>query len=52
MKIKFESNNDLPLGEIINISVCVTIAKSVFQENDKCFFEYEHKYEDNFYAVS
>ena len=34
MKIKFESSDDLPLGEILNIPVCVIITKSVFQEND------------------
>ena len=29
-KIKFESNDDLSLGKILNILVCVIIAKSVF----------------------
>ena len=60
MKIKFESNDDLPLGKILNIPLCVIITKSVFQENDKyypqvqfkdCFFEYEHEYEDDSYVV-
>ena len=37
MKIKFESNDDSPLGEIINIPVCVLVAKPVFQENDKYY---------------
>ena len=34
MKIKFESDDDLPLGKILNIPLCVIIVKSVFQEND------------------
>ena len=60
MKIKFESNDDLPLSEILNIPVCVITAKSVFQKNDKhypqvhlkdCFYEYEHENEDDSYVV-
>ena len=60
MKIKFESNDDLPLDEIINIPLCVITAKTVFQENDKyypqvhlkdCFYEYEHEHGDNSYVV-
>ena len=60
MKIKFESNDDLPLGEILNIPACVITAMSVFQENDKyhsqvhlkdCFYEYEHENENDSYAV-
>ena len=35
MKIKFESDDYLPLGKVLNIFVCVITAKSVFQENDK-----------------
>ena len=54
MKIKFESDNDLPLGKILNISVCVIIVRPSFQENDKyypqvhlhkCLYEYEYKNE-------
>ena len=56
MKIKFESNDDLPLGKILNIPVCVIIVKSVFQENGKYYpqvflKEYDNKYEDYSYAV-
>ena len=60
MKIKFESDDDLPFGKILNIPVCVIIVKSVFQENDRsylqfflkeCFYEYEHEYEDDSYVV-
>ena len=36
----FESNDDLPLGKILNIPVCVIIAKSVF------FFK-KYKYYNN-----
>ena len=50
MKIKFKTNDDLPLGKIINIPVCVIIVSSVFKEDGKyypqvllyeCFYEYE-----------
>ena len=37
MKIRFESDDDLPLGKILNIPLCVTIVKSIFQENDKYY---------------
>ena len=49
MKIKFESDDNLPLGKILNIHACAIIVQSVFQENDKyypqvhlhgCFYEY------------
>ena len=33
MKIKFELNDDLSLGKILNIPVCVIIVRSVFQKN-------------------
>ena len=48
MKIKFEFDYGLPLGKILNIPVCVIIAKSAFEGNVKyysqvylkdCFFE-------------
>ena len=50
MKIKFESDDDLPLGKLINIPVCAIIVKDVFEEDSKyypqvllheCFYEYE-----------
>ena len=50
MKIKFESDDDLPLGKTINIPLCVIIVKGVFEEDSKyypqvllreCFYEYE-----------
>ena len=50
MKIKFESNDDLPLGKILNIPVFIIIVRSVFEEDGKyyqqvllheCLYEYE-----------
>ena len=29
MKVRFESDNDLPLGEILNIPVCIIAVRSV-----------------------
>ena len=58
IKIRFESDDNLPLGKILNIPVCVIIVRSLFQENNKyygqiflheCFYEYEH--EDDSYSV-
>ena len=37
MKIKFESDDDLPLSKIINIPVCVIIVNSVFEEDSKYY---------------
>ena len=37
MKIKFESDDDLPLGKMLNITVCLVIVRSVFQENYKYY---------------
>ena len=54
MKIKFESDDDLPLGKILNIPMCVKIGKSAFEENGKyhpqvhlinCFFSMTIKME-------
>ena len=53
MKTKFESNDGLPLGKILNIPMCVIIVRSILEENNKCytqvllhecFYEYEKKY--------
>ena len=53
MKIKFESDDDLPFSKIINIPV---IIRGVFEEDSKyypqvllndCFYEYEHEYEES-----
>ena len=37
MKIKFKTNDDLPLSKIINIPVCVVIVSSIFKENDEYY---------------
>ena len=37
MKIRFESDDDLPLGKILNVPVCVIIVRSVFQEKNKYY---------------
>ena len=36
-KIKFESDDDLSLGKLLNILVCVIIVRSVFQENNNYY---------------
>ena len=55
-KIKFESDDDLPLSKILNIPVFIIVVESVFKENNndypqvhlhECLYEYEHK-NDNF----
>ena len=60
MKIKFESNDDLPLGKILSIPVCIVTIGSVFQEYNSCYpqiclheclYEYEYKDEDDFYSI-
>ena len=51
MRIKFESDYGLLLGKILNIPVCVIIAKSIFEKNGKyylqvhlkdCYFECDY----------
>ena len=37
MKIKFESDNDLPLGKILSIPVYIIAVRSVFQENNNYY---------------
>ena len=50
MNIKFESKDDLALGKILNIPVCIIIVRSVFEEGGtyfpqvllhECLYEYE-----------
>ena len=48
MKIRFESDDNLPLGKILNILVDAIIVKSVFQVHlHVCFYEHEYEYEDD-----
>ena len=35
MKIRFKTNDDLPLNKIINIPVCVVITSSIFKEDNE-----------------
>ena len=60
MKIKFESDDNLPLGKVLNIPVCIIIVQSVFQESKnyypqvhlhECFYEYEYEDEDDCYSI-
>ena len=37
MKIKFESDNDLPLGKTFNIPHMIIVAASVFEKNGKYY---------------
>ena len=67
IKIKCESDDNLPFGELLNIPVCVIIVKSVFAKNSNYYpqvylheclkyehkehKEYEHKDENDFYFI-
>ena len=51
MKIRFESDYGLPLNQMLNIPVCIIIARSIFEENGKyypqvylkdCFFDCDY----------
>ena len=37
IKIRFESDDDLPLGKILNIALCVIVVRSVFQEDNNYY---------------
>ena len=37
IKIKFKTDDDLPLGKILNIPVCVVIIRGVFEEDSKFY---------------
>ena len=37
MKARFKSNDDLPLGKILNIPVCIIAVKSVFQRDNNYY---------------
>ena len=60
MKIKFKSNDDLLLGKILSIPVCVVTVGSLFQEDSnyypqvhlhECMYENEYKDEDDSYSI-
>ena len=37
MKIRFESNDDLPLGKTLNIPCIIIVAASVFEKDGKYY---------------
>ena len=37
MKIKFKLDDDLPLDKILSIPVCITVARSLFQEGNSYY---------------
>ena len=43
MKIRFQSDDDLPLGKILSIPVCIIVAGSVFQEDNNYPQVYLHE---------
>ena len=51
MKIRFKTNDDLPLNKIINIPVCVIFESSIFKEDNKyhpqVLLHYYYNYEEN-----
>ena len=40
IKARFESNDDLPLGKILNIPVCIIVVKSVFQRDNNLIHKF------------
>ena len=60
VKIRFESDDNLSLWKILNIPVCIIVARFVFQESNnyspqvylhECSYEYDYKYEDDSYSI-
>ena len=54
VKIKFQSDDDLPLGKILSIPLCIITVGSVFQENSNYYPQVHlheclcgHEYKDN-----
>ena len=37
MKIKFESDDDLPLNKMIEIPCMITVVRAIFLESSKCY---------------
>ena len=51
MKVRFESNDDLPLSKKLNTPVCIIIVKNIFQEDNNYYpqvllYEWLYKHED------
>ena len=60
IKIKFESEGDLPLGKILSIPECIITVRFVFQKNNnyypqvylhECLYEYEYEYDYDSYSI-
>ena len=56
MKIKFKSDDDLPLGKILNIPVCIIAVGSAFQKGNNYYpqvylYECLYEYEDDSYSI-
>ena len=60
MKIRFESDDKLPLAKILTIPVCIIVARSVFRDSSnyypqaclhECLYECEYEYEDDSYSI-
>ena len=52
MKIRFKTNDNLPLDKIINIPVCVVIVSSIFKEDNEHYpqvllHDFFYEYEEN-----
>ena len=54
VKIKFQPDDDLPLGKILSIPLCIITVGSVFQENNNYYPQVHlheclcgHEYKDN-----
>ena len=52
MKIRFKTNDDLPLNKIINIPVCVVTVSSIFKQDNEyhpqvLFHDFFYEYEEN-----
>ena len=39
MKIRFESDDNLPLGNILSIPIMMTVVRCVFQKDNECYPE-------------
>ena len=51
MKIRFESDNDLPLGKILSSTMCIIVVGSVFQE-DNNFYPHVHLHQSLYEFVN
>ena len=59
MKIRFESDNDLPLGKVLSISKCIIAVGSVLKKDNSYYPQahlheclYEHEYYFLFHCIN